>query len=132
MGTATPWPEVNAVERVHFVEYGLIAFLFYRASLPRRSVGEGGRSADLSIMILPLLAGFMVGTLDEWLQWFIPYRVGEAHDVFLNLAALVCGLMFAVALLPPVKFRARLAARVMAASWRRPGDSVVDLRGLHQ
>ena len=26
--TATPYPEVNAVERVHFVEYGLIAFLF--------------------------------------------------------------------------------------------------------
>ncbi len=36
-------PEVNAVERVHFVEYGLIAFLFYRAGLPRRSLGEGGR-----------------------------------------------------------------------------------------
>ncbi len=32
---------------------------------------------------------FMVGTLDEWLQWFIPVRVGEAHDVFLNLAAIV-------------------------------------------
>jgi len=45
--TATPWPEVNAVERVHFVEYGVIAFLFYRASLSRRpvrrSLGEGGR-----------------------------------------------------------------------------------------
>src|SRR4029453_9068669 len=25
--TGTPYPEVNAVERVHFVEYGLIGFL---------------------------------------------------------------------------------------------------------
>ena len=46
--TATPYPEVNAVERVHFVEYGLIAFLFYRASLPRRSPGEGGGAEDLT------------------------------------------------------------------------------------
>ena len=79
--TGTPYPEVNAVERVHFVEYGLIAFLFYRAALPRRSPVEGGRHAsDPSIVILPLLAAFTVGILDEWLQWFIPFRVGEAHD----------------------------------------------------
>src|SRR5687768_7531833 len=31
--TATPFAEVNAVERVHFVEYGVIAFLFYRVWL---------------------------------------------------------------------------------------------------
>ena len=116
--TATPYADVNAVERVHFVEYGLIAILFYRASLPRRSLGEGGKPAgDASIVILPLLAGFTVGTFDEWLQWFIPFRVGEAHDVFINLAALVCGLLFAVALLPPPGFRRRL----QPASWRRLG-----------
>ena len=106
--TGTPYPEVNAVERVHFVEYGLIAFLFYRAS---RGAG------DPSIVILPLLAGFAVGTFDEWLQWFIPYRVGEAHDVFINLAAIICGLLFALALLPPAAFAVRLSAR----SWRRIG-----------
>jgi VanZ family protein len=98
--TATPYPEVNAVERVHFVEYGLIAVLFYRAF---RSAG------DPSIIVLPLLAALMVGTLDEWLQWFIPGRVGEAHDVFLNLASIACGLMFAVALLPPASFTPRLS-----------------------
>jgi VanZ like family len=106
--TATPYADVNAVERVHFVEYGLIAFLFYRAWKP---------AGDPSIVILPLLAGFTVGTFDEWLQWFIPFRVGEAHDVFINLAALVCGLLFAVALLPPAAFRRRL----QPASWRRLG-----------
>ena len=40
--TATPYPEVNAVERVHFVDYGLIAFLFYRTSLPRRRPAKAG------------------------------------------------------------------------------------------
>ena len=106
--TATPYPEINAVERVHFIQYGLIAFLFYRAW---RYAG------DPSVLILPLLAAFSVGTLDEWLQWFIPYRVGEAHDVFINLASIVCGLLFAIAILPPATFTARLHS----ASWRRIG-----------
>ena len=106
--TGTPYPEVNAVERVHFVEYGLIAFLFYRA---------WHHANDPSIVILPLLAAFTVGILDEWLQWFIPFRVGEAHDVFINLAAIVCGLLFAIALQPP----AGLSWRLGAESWRRTG-----------
>jgi VanZ family protein len=98
---ATPYAEVNAVERVHFVEYGLIGFLFYRAF---KSAG------DPAIVLLPLLAGFVVGTLDEFLQWFIPGRVGEAHDVFLNLASIACGLLFALAVDPPVTFTARWRA----------------------
>jgi len=105
---ATPYAEVNAVERVHFVEYGFIAFLFYRAWRP---------AGDLSILILPVLAGFMVGTFDEWLQWFIPVRVGEAHDVFLNLTSIVCGVMFAVALRPPDMFVLSTGPR----TWRRIG-----------
>jgi hypothetical protein len=95
--TRTPFAEVNAVERVHFVEYGLIAFLFYRAFVHR---GDARSGTDISAVILPLLLAFMVGTVDEWLQWFIPVRVGEAHDVFLNLAAIVCGLLFGLALIP--------------------------------
>jgi hypothetical protein len=104
----TPYAEVNAVERVHFVEYGLIAFLFYRAF---RGAG------DVSIVVVPLLLAFMVGTCDEWLQWFIPVRVGEAHDVFLNLASIACGLVFALALQPPEQFS--WAPR--AGTWRRIG-----------
>ncbi len=104
----TPYPEVNAVERVHFVEYGLIGFLFYRAFR---------RAGDISIVVLPLLIGFMVGTFDEWLQWFIPVRVGEAHDVFLNLVSIACGLLFAIALLPPESF----SWRPRSATLRRIG-----------
>ena len=88
-------PTIDAVERVHFIEYGLIAVLFYRV---------WRRAGDLSTFILPLLCGFIVGTLDEWLQWFIPYRVGEMHDVFLNLTALAGGLLFGIALEPPPQF----------------------------
>ncbi|HET9706104.1 MAG TPA: VanZ family protein [Vicinamibacterales bacterium] len=94
----------DAVERVHFIEYGAIAVLFYRVW---RRVG------DPSTIILPLLCGIAVGTVDEWVQWFIPYRVGEAHDVLLNLTSLACGVLFGIALEPPPSF-----------SWRPQPPSV--------
>ena len=85
-------PEVDAVERVHFIEYGLITFLFYRAY---RGTGDG------AALVLPILAAVIVGTCEEWLQWFIPVRVGEARDVLLNLVAIGCGLLFSVGIDPP-------------------------------
>ena len=53
------------------------------------------------MFVLPLLAGIAVGTLEEWLQWFIPGRVGDMRDVFLNGVAIVCGLLFSVGVDPP-------------------------------
>jgi hypothetical protein len=93
--------ETDAVERFHLIEYGTLAWLFYRAAKPAN---------DLSIVILPFLAGLIVGTCDEWLQWFIPNRVGEARDVALNLVAVGCGLLFALGADPPIGFRFGLAA----------------------
>jgi len=89
---AQGFPEVDAVERVHFVEYGIITLLFYRVWRPRD---------DASMFVLPVLAGIAVGTLEEWLQWFIPGRVGDMRDVFLNGVAIVCGLLFSVGVDPP-------------------------------
>jgi hypothetical protein len=92
-------PEIDAVERVHFLQYGLIAVLFYAAWQPR---------GDASMFVLPVLAGTIVGTLEEWLQWFVPVRVGEVRDVALNLVAVGCGLLFGVGLSPPRLFERRL------------------------
>jgi len=92
---------IDVVEAFHFVEYGLIACLFYAAWRP---VGDG------SVIVLPLLAGLLVGTLDEWFQWFVPFRVGEIRDVALNLVAVVCGLLFGIALDPPGRLRRTLSA----------------------
>ena len=111
---STGQPEQDAVERVHFLEYGMIAVLFYRVWRPSTTLGaglsnvEGQRAADPSTVALPILCAFAVGTLDEWLQWFIPYRVGETHDVILNLTAIVCGTLFGIALEPPPGFTWRL------------------------
>lgn len=97
--TSTGNPEVDAVERFHFVEYGLIAALLYRAWRPR---GDG------SPLVMPLVAGVIVGACEEWFQWFIPARVGEIRDVLLNSVAIACGLIFSLGLDPPARVTLRL------------------------
>jgi hypothetical protein len=61
----------------------------------------------------------MAGTADEWFQWFIPIRAGEARDVFLNAVAASCGVLVALAALPPRRFTLRFepASRVRVARW---------------
>lgn len=108
LATRSGFPEVDAVERFHFVEFGLITLLFYRAWKP---------IDDSSIFVLPVLAGILVGTLEEWFQWFIPVRVGEVKDVFLNCAAIASGFLFSIGVDPPASF----AASLRPGSLRRIG-----------
>lgn len=84
---ATGNASVDAIERFHFVEYGILTLLFHRAF-----ADAGTRSS----LLLPALAVFIVGTLDEGIQWFVPARVGEWRDVLLNSVAIVCGLLFSL------------------------------------
>src|SRR6266542_204823 len=95
LAEATGVPEVDVVQRFHFIEYGVITFLFYRAWRPLE---------DPAIVVLPFMAGLLVGTADEWLQWFIPNRVGEMADIFLNGVAIGCGLVFSLGAMPPSIF----------------------------
>jgi hypothetical protein len=104
--TATGDVDVDLVEGFHFVEYGVLTLLFYR-------VWHGHHLA--TALSCPVMAAALVGVLDEWLQWFVPIRVGELRDIALNGAAVASGLLFSVAVIPPVG-RARAArSRVPAA-----------------
>ena len=76
---------------MHFLEYGAVAWLFYRAWLP---IG------DASVLILAFLSAMTVGTFEEWFEWYIPARVGELRDVLLNSVAIGCGLLVSVAIQP--------------------------------
>lgn len=93
--TGSPDPGVRAVEHFHFVQFGLITLLFYRAWRER---------ADWSAIAMPVTAAFIVGTAEEAFQWFIPARVGELRDVWLNGVAIGCGLLFAAGLELPTPF----------------------------
>ncbi len=95
---------VDVVEHVHFIEYGAIAWLFYRA---------WHASGDGRAIVWPLLAGTFTGIIDESVQAYIPGRVGEAHDIFLNVVAVGCGLCFAASVTPPARFGVALQRRVV-------------------
>ena len=83
--------EVDLVEAFHFVQYGLVVYLFYR---------HWRRRPDLSGVAFTACAGLALGVADEWVQWFVPGRVGEMHDVLLNAVAVGCGLLVCMAVHP--------------------------------
>ena len=84
--------EVNIVERIHIVEYGLLSLLLYRAFYP---------AGALWSLVLPMLWIAAAGTADESVQWLAPRRTGEFRDVLMNIVAGGTGLLFAVCLWPP-------------------------------
>ena len=89
--TGSANPAVAAVEHFHFVQYGVITWLFYRTWRGR---------ADVASLLLPCAAAFVFGVAEEWWQWFLPARVGELEDVLLNSVAILCGLLVSVAIMP--------------------------------
>jgi hypothetical protein len=105
--SATGNPDIDVVERFHFVEYGLLALLFYRVWRDRE---------DLGTVVAPLLAALLAAIGDEWFQWFIPARIGEMHDVLMDGVAAACGLLFSLALDPPRRLNPMLAPGTSAAA----------------
>jgi VanZ family protein len=110
--TGSADPAIRAVERVHFVEFGIIACLFLRVWRDR---------PDASALVAAGLAAGIAGIGDEAFQWFLPARVGELADVALNAVAIGCGLVFGSALAPPAAITGRwtgasirLVARLVA------------------
>ena len=91
---------VNAVERIHFLYYGLLGVLWLRAF--RR-----GR-ADLSAPLLALVALLLVAIADEGVQWWVAARTGELYDIALNVYAGATGILVGLALDGPRSLRWRL------------------------
>jgi hypothetical protein len=96
----------NAVERLHFVFYGLVAILFYRFFRKWR---------EPSALVVAVVAATMVGILDEGMQWRFPLRVADYMDIVVNAYAAFAGLWLAVAVWPLESFSWRLDRR----SWSR-------------
>lgn len=114
LGFARGSAEVSAVERIHILEYGLLALLFYWALRP---------SAGAMALLLAGVAAAAVGVVDETVQWLVATRVGELRDVLLNWAATATGLVAAVSLAPPASragpdpARTSRATGVLLAGW---------------
>lgn len=104
--------EVNVIEKIHIVEYGLLAWWLYLALLRGRRQRE-----DLSLVALPLLGVCLAGTLDESVQWLVATRSGDVQDIWLDVYSGACGLIFAFCLEPPSRFSWRLGRRPWVLRW---------------
>ena len=80
-------------DRVHFAEYGLLAYLLRRAF--RLDVS----SAKAYIYGLLCAAGF--GVLDECIQYMLPNRVFEVRDILTNVLAAALGLLVVALVIRP-------------------------------
>jgi len=97
----------SPVEALHFVEYGVLGLLAFRAL--------SHRTLDPSVYVGAALIGGGVGVVDEAIQWATPNRVWDLRDMgfnFIGAGAIQVGI--AAGLRP-----ARISRRVTAASVRR-------------
>jgi VanZ family protein len=111
-------PESDVVEHVHFIEYGIVTWLFYRAWW---ALGDG------AVLLAAFFAAFTVGTCEEWFEWFIPARVGELRDVLLNGAAIVSGLLVSLAIEPLPRLRWPRRAKAWSHVFLTAGVAVAAL-----
>jgi hypothetical protein len=63
-------------EAVHLLEYGILAVLLYRAL--------ADRIPDPTVYVAAILIGFLIGTVDEFIQWLVPGRFWDFRDIVLN------------------------------------------------
>jgi hypothetical protein len=63
-------------EAIHFLEYGVLGVLLFRAFETR--------VPDPTVYVAVTLTGLLVGTVDEIIQWLVPGRFWDFRDIVLN------------------------------------------------
>jgi len=66
-------------EALHFVQYGLLGLLIFRALTHR--------NRDASIYFVAAIIGGIIGIIDESIQWVTPRRLWSLGDIWLNFFA---------------------------------------------
>jgi hypothetical protein len=74
------------IERIHFVKYTMLGFLGF-FSLDRGSA--------LFRLLLAIAITSTIGSLDEIAQYFIPNRVFDLRDIFINVSSAIFGCLLA-------------------------------------
>ncbi|MDP6689732.1 MAG: VanZ family protein [Alphaproteobacteria bacterium] len=69
----------SAVEAVHFLQYGMLSLLLFRAFAHRIN--------DHSIYAAVTISGGTIGMLDETIQWLTPERYFGFNDIWINFTA---------------------------------------------
>ncbi|CAB5079197.1 hypothetical protein D3OALGA1CA_4367 [Olavius algarvensis associated proteobacterium Delta 3] len=66
-------------EAIHFIQYGVLGILVYRALSIKRH--------DFTIYISAAVICGIIGTVDEFIQWLIPQRFWDFRDIWINFFA---------------------------------------------
>lgn len=66
-------------EAVHFLQYGILGFLLFRAL--------AHQTHDYSIYFCAAIIGCLIGTIDETIQWLVPERYWQLSDIWINVLA---------------------------------------------
>jgi VanZ family protein len=90
----------------HFMSYGLLAFLFYRAFRGGRGPFWSKRTA-----LWAASAAIAYSFLDEFLQSFVPNRIGSPFDWAIDIA----GILTAIALIARTRTRRDKASAALSA-----------------
>ncbi|MDA8019413.1 MAG: VanZ family protein [Thermoanaerobaculia bacterium] len=111
-------PASDVAEKVHIVEYGLLAFLLYRGArrAPRFLGISRGSPGDAGIVLVPLFGAALAGIVDESVQGFFQLRTGDIRDVALNALAGLTGLVLTLTVSPPTSWR-RLESPRRGLGW---------------
>ena len=68
----------NPEEAVHFVEYGVLSLLLYRALIHR--------NRNVLVFVAASFACASLGAIDEMIQWLVPRRFFDFRDIWVNVA----------------------------------------------
>ena len=74
---AFAWSKPIFVEKMHVIEYGILGWLVTRDFSKDR--------AAFKSIVASLIFILIIGSLDEFFQKILPYRVGEVRDVVINI-----------------------------------------------
>ncbi|HMP88588.1 MAG TPA: VanZ family protein [Kiritimatiellia bacterium] len=91
----------NPEEAIHFVQYGILTILIFRAYRFRLS--------DPSIFFATSMLGIMLGIIDELIQWITPRRYFDYRDIGINTLAVVL-MSIAIALVVKLPYSWRVAS----------------------
>lgn len=97
------------IEALHFILYGVLGLLLYRALTHR--------VRDLGIYFAAAILGAIVGTLDEALQWVTPKRWWGLQDIWIDfVGAALMQVAIAMGLRPTIISRRLSAASIRLVS----------------
>jgi len=80
--------DIGHLDKVgHFLEFGLMGFLLAIGFFNALSVSSSTK------FVLTLGSGLILAILDEFHQWFVPFRNSDLKDILADAAGLILGIL---------------------------------------